>query len=312
VTDVFALTTRPAEALFFRKGDPNDPRLGELVSRDPADFTRSRVVIVGCPQDLGVARNGGRVGASEAPAEIRRMFYRLTPLGLGLPPGQVFDLGDLIVPETLEACAARQRELVAALVRGGRRVIVLGGGNDIAWPDAAGLADVLPDPTAINIDAHFDVRADQPMNSGTPYRQLIASGAVRGSALYELGYQPQVNAAGYLAWLAQQGAHAIDLEAWRAGGLLATFERVLVHPARAVFVGFDMDAVRGADAPGVSAVNPLGLTADEFVALWSRVGAEPRARVVDLSEVNPRHDVDGRTARLAAVSLHAFLRAFRD
>jgi arginase family enzyme len=26
---------------------------------------------------------------------------------------------------------------------------------------------------AINIDAHFDVRADNPRNSGTPYRQLL-------------------------------------------------------------------------------------------------------------------------------------------
>jgi formiminoglutamase len=79
--------------------------------------------------------------------------------------------------------------------------------------------------------------------------------------------------------------------------------------ADAIFWGFDMDAVRGADAPGVSAVNPLGLGADEFVGLWALAGSDPRTRVVELSEVNPRYDVDGRTARLAAVAVWSHLAA---
>jgi arginase family enzyme len=32
---------------------------------------------------------------------------------------------------------------------------------------------------ALNVDAHFDVRADSPRNSGTPYRQLLEEGKLK-------------------------------------------------------------------------------------------------------------------------------------
>ena len=51
-----------AAVLFYRRDDPNDPRLGELVKRDPKDYEGADIVILGCPQDEGVKRNGGRVG----------------------------------------------------------------------------------------------------------------------------------------------------------------------------------------------------------------------------------------------------------
>ena len=309
MSSALVLTLRPDEALFFKRGDPRDPRLGELVARDPADYDRAEVVILGCPQDMGVERNRGRLGAREAPAEIRRALYRLTPLGLAVDPTRVFDLGDVPIQPTLETNAELHQRIVRHVLEDGKRLIVLGGGNDIAYPDASALALASARMLAFNIDAHFDVRADTLMNSGTPYRQLLEGGFVTPERFYELGYQPQANAAAYLNYLTGRGAHAISLSAWRARGLLTVVNTALAAESDAIFWGFDMDAVRGADAPGVSAVSPIGLSAEEFIALWSRAGAEPRTRLVELSEVNPRYDIDGRTARLAALAIHSFLTA---
>lgn len=290
--------------------DPNDPRLGELVSREPADYARAGVVLLGCPQDMGVERNHGRLGAREAPAEIRRAFYRLTPLGLGIDPARIFDAGDLPIQASLEENAALHQRRVRQFLADGKRVIVLGGGNDISYPDASALALESRRMLAFNIDAHFDVRADMPMNSGTPYRQLIEGGFIAPERFHELGYQPQVNSAAYLAYLRDKGARVLGLAEWRRQGVLDVVRDTLAGSnADAIFWGFDMDAVRGADAPGVSAVNPLGLSADEFVELWALAGSDPRTRLVDLSEVNPRFDVDGRTARLAAVAIYSYLAA---
>src|ERR1700683_5178892 len=61
---------------------PDDPRLGEIVEfwrGDPSALKPGRAVIVGFPQDEGVRRNHGRAGAADAPREIRRWLYRLTP-----------------------------------------------------------------------------------------------------------------------------------------------------------------------------------------------------------------------------------------
>src|SRR5947209_5710746 len=63
---------RPHENVLFR---PDDPRLGDRIVSwhgDISALAHGRAVIVGFPQDEGVRRNAGRVGAAQAPAEIRR------------------------------------------------------------------------------------------------------------------------------------------------------------------------------------------------------------------------------------------------
>lgn len=61
--------------------DPLDALLGDrllLPERDGADaYGRASHVLLGCPQDEGVARNHGRTGAAGAPAAIRQALYRL-------------------------------------------------------------------------------------------------------------------------------------------------------------------------------------------------------------------------------------------
>src|SRR5437763_1288604 len=88
---------------------PDDPRLGEIVEfwkGDPAALKPGRAVIVGFPQDEGVRRNGGRVGAAEAPREIRRWLYRLTPWhpegDTDLAASPLLDIGNVRVSIDLE------------------------------------------------------------------------------------------------------------------------------------------------------------------------------------------------------------------
>jgi formiminoglutamase len=279
--------TRPDGALFFKKGDPHDPRLGELVARDPAAYAGAAVAILGCPTDEGVRRNGGRPGAAEAPAAIRRLLYRLGVAGLaGLA---IIDLGDTIPGPDLETTHERQRATVAQVIADGKRLITLGGGNDVAYPDVAGLADAAPPVLAINVDAHYDVRADRPRNSGTPYRQLLDEGRLAPERFAVLGAQPFANAPVYSAYLEGLGARVVSLHEARLRGLVATARGLLADGhGGAVFWGFDMDVVGAAEAPGVSAPNPLGMSGAELCALAELAGSDPRTRLVEVSEVNPR------------------------
>ena len=121
--------------LFFTRNDPADPRLGERVA---GDYAAAAVVILGCPQDEGVRRNKGRPGAAQGPAEIRRALYKMTAHGfaaLGL-----CDAGDVVPQATLEDTHAALQAAVTQLLADGKRVVVLGGGNDISYPDCAALA----------------------------------------------------------------------------------------------------------------------------------------------------------------------------
>jgi len=301
-------TRRPDQNLFLKRGDPNDVRLGEIVRADEAAYGEAQVAILGCPQDEGVRRNHGRPGAALAPDTIRRCLYRLTAANLAELP--IADLGNTVIQATLEETHALHQAIVEQILRDGKKLVSLGGGNDISYPDCAALAQVATGVLAFNVDAHFDVRADALRNSGTPYRQLIEEGYIRPDRFYEMGHQPFANSFTYAQYLRERGVHMRSLADLRRSGLMQTFHSALESGARAIFWGLDLDAVRAADAPGVSAPAPIGLTGDELCQIAALAGTDPRTRIIEFSEVNPQFDVDQRTCRLTAVAIWHFLSAF--
>lgn len=307
-SEVFRRCDQPDPALLYRRNDPNDVRLGEIVLTEASAYNAAQVVILGSPQDEGVRRNGGRPGAARGPDEIRRCLYRLSTAGL--ESLALFDGGNITMQASLEETHAVQQAVVQQVLKDGKRLIVLGGGNDIAYPDCAGVAALSP-VLAFNVDAHFDVRADMPRNSGTPYRQLLEAGIIAPANFYELGSQPFANAPAYHRYLHDRGVQVIGLRELRDDGIEATLDNILArHTDPAIFWGLDMDVVCAADAPGVSAPNPLGMRAEEFCQIAALAGAEPRTRLIEISEVNPAFDIDGRTCRLAAVAIWQALVGF--
>jgi formiminoglutamase len=78
--------------------------------------------------------------------------------------------------------------------------------------------------------------------------------------------------------------------------------------ARRAFVSLDLDVFNAAHAPGVSALNPSGLTPREIEGVVSAAGRNAAVSCFDIMELNPDFDPDGRTARLAAHMFLVFLR----
>jgi formiminoglutamase len=312
MSDVFQLTTRPGPTLFFTRNDPNDPRLGEVVGREESDYESADIVILGCPQDEGVTRNHGRPGAAEAPAAIREQFYRLTPLNV---TNRIFDLGDVRIGADLEETHENHTEVVKAVLKARKRLIVLGGGNDISYPDGKAMAETFGTENwiAINVDSHLDVRIAEQRNSGTPYRQLLDEKLLRPSNFYEVGYQMHLCSPVYYDYVRSLGVNRISLELLRSRSdvdveLKESIKLKFVHHSSSLntFFGFDLDAVRSADAPGTSAPSPLGLRAGELIQLVKYAASLSSTRIIEFSEVNPRFDVDNRTAKLVAIGMHRF------
>jgi formiminoglutamase len=304
MTDIFAFTNRPDPALFFHRNEPGDPRLGESVLSLPEDYASADVVLLGCPQDEGVRRNGGRPGAAKAPEAIRRFLYRL------VRPGAVrfFDLGDTILEPSLEETHAVHQRVAKQILADGKRLVVLGGGNDLSYPDCSALAQTAYTVLAFNIDAHLDVRDNPAPNSGTPYRMLLEEGFLKPGQFYELGYQPFAVADAHLEYVLGKGGYPISLEALRQAGVIPAIQKILIESTtEAIFWGIDMDAVCASDAPGVSAPNPIGLTGDELCRIAALAGGDSRSRVFEITEVNPEFDLQNRTAHLAAVAIFHFL-----
>lgn len=296
----------PDESLFYRRNDPNDRRLGECVHRSGTGYENADVVILGYPQDEGVRRNQGRIGAAKAPDEIRRMLYRMAQLpqsGINL-----CDIGNTRILDRLEATHEIHAQIVEQIIRDGKRLIVLGGGNDVSYPDCAGLVRAAGQVMVFNVDAHFDVRADTQPNSGTPYRQLLEEHCIQAQNFYEIASNPFSNSFTYSKFLEDAGAHIVDLFALREQGISNFLHRALAgDDGISIFWGLDMDAVNAADAPGVSAPNALGLAGFEFCQIAALAGQDIRTRLLEISEVNPVYDIDSRTSRLAAAAIWQYL-----
>ena len=304
----------PDESLFFTRNDPDDPRLGELTVRDPGAFPgEALVAIIGVPQHIGVERNGGRPGASEAPDAIRRLLYRLTPFDIAadrsIEHGMIRDLGNVHCGGDLEQIHERVSEVVCQVRRAGVIPVVLGGGHDTTYASATGVASVTGALGMINVDAHLDLRPPNPLrNSGTSFRMLIEEGSLEAERFVEFGIQGYVNAAAHAEWLRALGGHIVPLEQIRSGAFSSHFSTALQTATTGgspLYGTLDIDGVRSAEAPGVSAPLPDGFSGAELLEIASMLGRQPEIVALDIVEVNPRFDRDGATARLAA---HAIVR----
>jgi formiminoglutamase len=274
-----------------------------------------RVVIVGFPQDEGVRRNGGRAGAAEAPAAIRQQLYRLTPweprgkVDLRLSPP--LDLGDVRIGVDLETSQVALGEVVAQLLRRGLVPLVLGGGHETAYGTFLGYVGAGRPVGIINLDAHLDVRPSETGrgHSGSPFRQALDHPSQLLRLYICMGAQPFCVSPVHARYVRERGGLIIWQD--QADGMLTDqFDSEIYGQSfgdEAIHVSLDADVVCAADVPGVSAVNPVGLTGEEVLTCVARAGNCHRVASFELVEINPRFDRDGQSARWAAVAVWHFL-----
>ena len=302
-------------SLLYRRGEKGDLRFGEIAGTNRKNFGEDfKIVIIGFPYDEGAVRNQGRAGSARGPDEIRKSFYRLTPTkssALNDAAAKIFDAGNLSPNMGLDDALSALENVVTALLRHGHTPIILGGSNDLSYADFRACLAVRRNCGAINIDSHLDVREySKGINSGTPYRMLLDSGTLTGKNFAEYGIQEFVNSREHLAYAIESGAHIFTLTQIHSQKNSESFMqayRAVSGETEGVYVSFDMDSVRSSDAPGVSAPTPTGLTAEELLECAYLAGSEEKTMMMDVCEFNPGYDVDGHTAKLAAMTVANFI-----
>jgi formiminoglutamase len=306
----------PQDAI--RRAD--DPRLGEIIEvwqGDDAALSAGRAVLIGFPQDEGVRRNGGRIGAAEAPNEIRRWLYRLTPSdcqrNIHLTDQPPLDLGNVRISGELEGTQGMLGEVVAAVLSRGAIPIVLGGGHETAYGHFLGYAAEQRKVGIINIDAHLDLRptVDGKGHSGSPFRQVLEhpTHPLRGEHYVCLGTQPHAVSRQHWLFARERGCTIRWCDEVRHSlqqTFLDEYNRLSSGGCQ-VYVTMDADAVQASEVPGVSAPNSMGLTSAGVAACAFLAGSLARISSLDLVEINPQIDRDSRSARWGALVIWNFL-----
>ncbi|SEB45393.1 formimidoylglutamase [Arthrobacter woluwensis] len=269
-------------------------------------------VVVGFASDAGVARNKGRVGAAAGPAAIRAA---LGPLAVH--DGRVLaDAGDIRVEgDRLEDGQARFGAAVAQLIDDGALTVGLGGGHEIAYASyrgVAGSAKVTGGARwgVLNLDAHFDLRDEENPSSGTPFLQMAHEEKALGRELHYavLGISRPNNTRVLFDEADSLGVtYLLDEDCSREA--TEAFVREFVDGLDVVYLTIDLDVLPAAVAPGVSAPAAYGVPLEIINAVCRQVAASGKLLHVDVAELNPGFDIDGRTAKVAARLLDTILGA---
>jgi formiminoglutamase len=309
--------------LLFTRNDKEDPRLGECVQLLNAPYSgpsgaqtislnnlSADFAILGFPDDEGISLNGGRVGAQNAPREIRTYLYKMTPHLKSSRLPKLADMGDMIdKEEPLGERHERARKITGELCKSNQRWISFGGGHDYGYCDGAGFLDAhAGQAVIINFDAHMDVRpTDKGFNSGTPFHRILSEFTGRVD-FAEVGIQNQCNSKAHIGWAQTKGAAVYTLDDVNTRGLLGVLQEYLKgKEGKKVFLSVDIDAFTSSEAPGCSQSWTTGLFTKDFMTALDWLIANFDVRGLGIYEVSPPLDQDNRTSKLAALIAHKFI-----
>lgn len=292
----------PAASCFFQI-----IKMLNLLDGNPIEITQPTFALIGFRCDEGIRRNAGRAGAAEGPTALRQALAKLPVHKQNF---SCFDAGSIACADgDLEVSQQALGEVVSLLITNKIIPIVIGGGHELAWGHYQGIADAFPDKHLgiINFDAHFDMRPLLPGNkgsSGTPFLQIAtAHHATKRRLDYNcIGIQHTGN----IRHLFDTAKHyntkvilADELHMGQQEKCVDFLDRV-IDQNEIVYTSICLDVFAAAFAPGVSAIQPLGLFPWHVIPLIRQLAASGKVTSYDIAELSPRYDFDQCTAKLAA------------
>jgi formiminoglutamase len=273
---------------------------------------RGGVVFLGFSSDEGVERNKGRRGASEGPKALRGALGGLAVAGKDSEI-RAWDAGTVAVTDDrMEEGQERLGAAVTTLLDEGRLPIVLGGGHEIAFGTYQGVSNSVVRKGkklgVLNLDAHFDLRPDPVPSSGTPFRQMLEAEEAAGTSMQYavLGISQPSNTQILFDTAEKYGVqYMLDEDCSVTNSPeVRRFVESFLDGVDLVYLTIDLDGLPASTAPGVSAPAAYGVPLEIVQLACDIVAASGKLAVCDVAELNPKYDVDGRTARSAARLVH--------
>ena len=322
-------------SLWIGRQEPYESQRARYWYQLVSDYTSQPVCLIGFACDQGVRRNLGRVGAKEAPRTIRNAFAKLPCSGNLQSLYQdkvqddnawmplVGDAGDVhchdndkLIDGALELTQAHYTQRVTDIIQKGSLAIGLGGGHAIAYASYLGLWNALnknmlspPETKAprigiINFDAHLDLRQAPTGTSGTPFRQIAEHNLGHEQTFHycAIGISQFSNTAALFDRADRLGVTVISDDdcirlPWT--DIQQQLER-FINSVDVIYLTIDMDGFAASIVPGVSAPAAKGISLDFAERCIEYVFASELVKMVDIAEINPTHDIDGRSSKVAA------------
>lgn len=260
------------------------------------------VALLGAPMEAGSVTPGR---CDLAPAAVRQALARISSYDVetrAVVTAPVADLGDVPVTGLSPADGfAPIRDAVGEAAATHGLTLLIGGNNAVTRPAAHGLGVPLAQVGLITLDAHFDMRdtSDGPLN-GNPVRCLLEDG-LDGSNLVQIGLAPFANTVKMHLDVMEAGGTVFTAADVRTRGIARLIETALsqLEHCERIIVDFDIDVIDRGQFPGAPGARPGGMAVTDFFAAARLLAAEPKVRLVDLTEFDPSLDPSDLSALTA-------------
>lgn len=285
------------------------------------DWSQYDVTLLGIP----LSRSSiSASAASENPDAMRRAWKYFVPYNLDydvdLTPLRVLDLGDVRQHVTdIAQCHRNITEAMAAMRTHHPHAfpISIGGDHSITAMLVKGWKQVHSGDRIgiLQFDTHFDLRSleDNGPSNGTPIRNLIESGTVRGEDVYNIGLHGFFNARSLKEYADQAGLHYITLKQARQRGIETVVREALQQLSQRVdtiYLTVDMDVLDIGAGPGAPAATPGGMQTDELFEAVYLAGLCDKVKAMDIVCLDPLRDVAESTVKAGVHVMLSFLTGF--
>jgi formiminoglutamase len=276
------------------------PNLSDLI----VGADKSALVgLVGAPLAVGSVTPGG---CDQAPGLLRQTLRRIGRYDVETRrelSTEIADRGDVeLAGMSIEQAIGPIMEAVGASAAAHRLTLLVGGNNAVTRPGVLGLGLPLETVGLITLDAHFDMRdTDEGLSNGNPVRALIEDG-LPGANIAQIGLASFANSRKMHEDALAGGNLVVTMSEMRRLGIALAVDRALDHVSRceAIVVDCDIDVIDRSQMPAAPGARPGGMAVHDFFAAVRQLAAEPRVRVIDLTEWDPPLDPSDLSALTAA------------
>jgi formiminoglutamase len=251
---------------------------------------------------LGVLENRNDVnyiGEEFQLNEIRKSFYSLFP---GSWDSVIADLGDINKGESVEDTYFALKTTIAILIKKNIIPIVIGGTQDLTYPNYRAYDTIMPMVNIVNVDCKFDLGdSAKPIKNDSFVGKIILDKPYNLFNYATIGYQTYFNS--------QEEKDLMDslyFESYRLGAVSKdiTIAEPVMRDANIVSV--DLSSVKASEVSLNQKYSPNGLDGKEICAIARYAGISNKVSSFGIYEYKPSKD-DEITSMLVSQILWYFI-----
>lgn len=267
------------------------------------DDNQFDVALIGVLEDRNSINNKG---TAKAPDLFRRKFYELNE---GNYVTRIVDLGNIKAGNQVSDTYVALKLVVAELIRKNILPIIIGGGQDLTYPQFMAYEELEQKVDLLVVDSHFDL--DENLDDTI---ETNSASYLNKIFLHQPNYLFNFSNIGYQTFFVnQESLKVMDkfyFDVHRLGDFTNSVSTAEPIIRNANMISFDISAIKSSDAAGNGNASPNGFYGEDACQIARYAGMNDKLSSIGFYEYNPDHDIKGQTAMLLSQMIWYFIDGF--